>query len=66
MEVCSQLGSLVRDVGQDHMHGFASLSDTTIFRIQPVASRRRIVRAAGHSGVDLCKIMYADFPASAF
>src|SRR5688572_10981299 len=46
------------------MHGFASLSDTTISCNQPVASRRRIVRTAGHSGVDLCRTTYIHFPES--
>jgi hypothetical protein len=53
-------------MGPDLMHGFASLSDTTIYGIQPIALRRRIVRIADHSGVDLCRIMYTDFPVSTF
>jgi hypothetical protein len=46
--------------------GFASLSDTTISCVRSIYSRGRMARPAGHSGVDLCKIPYANFPESTF
>ena len=48
------------------MHSFASLSDSTIYCVGPVAFRRRIARPQEHSGIDLSKILYANFPECAF
>jgi hypothetical protein len=45
----------------DLMRGFASLSATTTSCVRPVASRRRIARPGGRLGVDICKILYANF-----
>jgi hypothetical protein len=43
------------------MHGFALLSDTTTYLIWRIGPRMRIPRPEWHSGVDLCKIPYANF-----
>src|SRR5215218_3648850 len=48
------------------MHASAFLSDTTTYSIWRFEPRRRIQRPEWHSGVDLCKIPYANFPEFTF
>jgi len=59
-ELCSWSGSLLRDVFPDLMHGFASLSDTTICCVGPVEFRRWMARSRV-LGVGLCRILDANF-----
>ena len=49
--------SLARDLA-------GSYARLRISDVWHMASRRQLARPAGHSGVDLCKIPYADFPES--
>jgi hypothetical protein len=56
----------LRGVSLDLMHDVAFLSDTTRSCVQPMAPRRRAARPAGDSGVDLCEILYVNFPEFTF
>jgi hypothetical protein len=48
-------------VSPDLMYDVAYLSDTTTYSIWRFEPRRRIQRPEWDSGVDLCKIPYANF-----